>query len=240
LKRYKTIGILGGVSPESTITYYEHIIRTYCERFGDHSYPEILIYSVSFQTIMDWQREKMWDRIEKLLINGIIRLNRGGADFGLIASNTMHFVFEKVQKRSPIPLISIIDVTAEKIKKEGIDTVGLLGTAFTMSQHFYKEKLLHSGINVLVPKEKEQKYINRVIHKELINGKVIPRSKEGFLEIIKGLVDRRAQGVILGCTEIPLLVRDEDSPVKLFDTTKIHADKALSYAISENNKNARE
>lgn len=233
MKRYKTIGILGGVSPESTITYYEHIVRTYCKRFGDHSYPEILIYSVSFQTIMDWQREKMWDKIEKLLINCIIRLNKGGADFGLIASNTMHFVFEKVQKRSPIPLISIIDATAEEIKKEGIDTVGLLGTAFTMSQGFYREKLLHSGINVLVPREKEQKYINRVIHKELINGKVIPRSREGFLKIIKSLVDRRAQGVILGCTEIPLLVRDEDSPVKLFDTTKIHADKALSYAISE-------
>jgi len=233
LKRYKTIGILGGVSPESTITYYEHIVRTYCKRFGDHSYPEILIYSVSFQTIMNWQKEKMWDRIEKLLINGIIRLNKGGADFGLIASNTMHFVFEKVQKKSPIPLISIIDATAEKIKKEGMDTVGLLGTAFTMSQAFYKEKLLHSGINVLIPREKEQKYINRVIHEELINGKVIPRSKEGFLKIIKSLVDRRAQGVILGCTEIPLLVRDEDSPVKLFDTTKIHAEKALSYAISE-------
>jgi len=233
LKRYKTIGILGGVSPQSTITYYEHIVRTYCERFGDHSYPEILVYSVSFQTIMDWQREKMWDKIEKLLINCIIRLNKGGADFGLIASNTMHFVFEKVQKRSPIPLISIIDATAEKIKKEGMDTVGLLGTAFTMSQGFYKEKLLHSGINALVPREKEQKYINRVIHKELINGRVVARSREGFLKIIKSLVDRRAQGVLLGCTEIPLLVRDEDSPVKLFDTTKIHADKALSYAISE-------
>lgn len=231
MKRYKTIGILGGVSPESTITYYEHTVRTYRERFGDHSYPEILIYSVSFQTIMDWQREKMWDRIEKLLINGIIRLNKGGADFGLIASNTMHFVFEKVQKKSPIPLISIIDATAEKIKKEGIDTVGLLGTAFTMSQRFYKEKLLHSGINVLVPREKEQKYINRVIHEELINGKVIPRSREGFLKIIRSLVDRRAQGVILGCTEIPLLVRDEDSPVKLFNTTEIHAEKALGYAI---------
>ena len=233
MKRYKTIGILGGVSPESTITYYRHIVRTYCERYGDHSYPEILIYSVSFQTIMDWQREKMWDKIEKLLTNGIIRLNKGGADFGLIASNTMHFVFDKVQKRSPIPLISIIDATAEKIKKEGIDTVGLLGTAFTMSQAFYKEKLLYSGINVLVPREKEQKYINRVIHKELINGKVVSRSREGFLKIVKSLVDRRAQGVILGCTEISLLVRDEDSPVKLFDTTKIHADKALSYAISE-------
>ena len=233
MKRYKTIGILGGVSPESTITYYRHIVRTYCERYGDHSYPEILIYSVSFQTIMDWQREKMWDKIEKLLTNGIIRLNKGGADFGLIASNTMHFVFDKVQKRSPIPLISIIDATAEKIKKEGIDTVGLLGTAFTMSQAFYKEKLLYSGINMLVPREKEQKYINRVIHKELINGKVVSRSREGFLKIVKSLVDRRAQGVILGCTEISLLVRDEDSPVKLFDTTKIHADKALSYAISE-------
>ena len=233
MKRYKTIGILGGVSPESTITYYEHIVRTYRKRLGDHSYPEILIYSVSFQTIMDWQREGMWDRIAEMIVKGIICLKRGGADFGLIAANTMHFVFEKVQKTSPMPLISIIDATAERIKKANIKTVGLLGTAFTMSQGFYKEQLLDSRINVVVPRAKEQKYINRVIYKELVNGEVLPKSKEGFVKIIESLVDRGVQGVILGCTEIPLLVKDEDSPVKLFNTTEIHAEKALSYAIGE-------
>jgi aspartate racemase len=231
--KYKTIGILGGVSPESTISYYEHIVRTYHERFGDHSYPEILIYSVSFQTIMDWQKEEMWTQIAKILVNGLVCLHKGGADFGLIAANTMHFVYEEVQKESPIPLISIIDATAERIKKERLHTVGLLGTVFTMSRSFYTERLQDSGITVLVPKAEEQKYVNRVIYEELINGKVLPSSREGFLKIIESLVDRGAQGVILGCTEIPLLVREKDARVKLFNTTEIHAEKALNYAIGE-------
>ncbi len=233
MRKHKTIGILGGVSPESTITYYEHIIRTYRERFGNHSYPEILIYSISFQTIRDWQKEELWNQIAEKIANGITRLHKAGADFGLIATNTLHFVFEEVQKESPMPLISIIDATAEKIKKEGLHTVGLLGTAFTMSQGFYRENLVDHDINTLVPTVEAQKYVDQVIHDELVNGKIIPESRERFLKIIESLVDRGAEGVILGCTEIPLLMREEDTHVKLFNTTTIHAEKALNHAIGE-------
>lgn len=230
---YKTIGILGGLSPESTITYYEYVTRTYHERFGDYGYPEILIHSVSFQEFMDWQKEDEWNRIAEKIIERIVSLHRGGADFGLIASNTMHVVFDEVQKRSPMPLISIIDATVEAIEEEGFDTVGLLGTAFTMSRNFYKKNLLRHSIRTLVPEAEDQEYINRVIYEELINGRVFPESRKGFLRIIKDLKKRGAQGVILGCTEIPLLIGEEDVDIKLFNTTIIHAEKALNCAISK-------
>ena len=229
---YKRIGILGGLSPESTVTYYEYITRTYRERFGDHSYPEIIIYSVSFQEFMNWMREGRWDLITEKIVEGMTHLHRGGADFGLIATNTMHAVFDEVQKRSPMPLISIVDATAEEIKKENLEVVGLLGTTSTMSGGFYKKKLLSYSIKTLVPETKDQEYVNRIIFEELINGQILQRSRKGFIRIIKNLKDRGAQGVILGCTEIPLLIREEDVDVKLFNTTIIHAEKALNYAIS--------
>ena len=229
---YKRIGILGGLSPESTITYYEYITRTYRERFGDHSYPEILIYSVSFQEFMNWMREGRWDLITEKIVEGMTHLHGGGADFGLIATNTMHVVFDEVQKRSPMPLISIVDATAEEIKKENLEVVGLLGTTSTMSGDFYKKKLLSYSIQTLVPETKDQEYVNHIIFEELINGQILQRSRKGLIRIIKNLKDRGAQGVILGCTEIPLLIRGEDVDVKLFNTTVIHAEKALNYAIS--------
>lgn len=229
---YKRIGILGGLSPESTVTYYEYITRTYRERFGDHGYPEILIYSVSFQDFMNWMRESRWDLITDKLVEGMTHLHRGGADFGLIATNTMHAVFDEVQQRSPMPLISIVDATAEEIKKENLKVVGLLGTTFTMSGDFYKRKLLSYSIQTLVPETKDQEYVNRIIFGELINGQILQRSRKNFIRIIKNLKDRGAQGVILGCTEIPLLIREEDVDMKLFNTTVIHAEKTLNYAIS--------
>jgi len=229
---YKRIGILGGLSPESTVTYYGYITRTYRERFGDHSYPEILIYSVSYQEFMNWMREGRWDLITEKIVEGTTHLHRGGADFGLIATNTMHAVFDEVQKRSPMPLISIVDATAEEIKKENLEVVGLLGTTFTMSGDFYKKKLLNYSIQTLVPETKDQEYVHRIIFEELINGQILQRSKKSFIRIIKNLKDRGAQGVILACTEIPLLIREEDVDVKLFNTTVIHAEKALNYAIS--------
>jgi len=229
---YKRIGILGGMSPESTITYYEYITRTYRERFGDHGYPEILIFSVSFQEFMNWMREDRWDLITEKIIEGMTHLHKGGADFGLIATNTMHAVFDEVEKRSPMPLISIVDATAEEVRQEHLKVVGLLGTSLTMSADFYKKKLLSYSIETLVPEEKDQEYVNRIIFGELVNGQILQSSRRGFIKIIEDLKDRGVQGVILGCTEIPLLMREEDVDVKLFDTTVIHAEKALNYAIS--------
>jgi len=229
---YKRIGILGGMSPESTTIYYEYITRTYRERFGDHGYPEILILSVSFQEFMDWMREDRWDLITEKIVEGLTHLHKGGADFGLIATNTMHAVFDEVEKRSPMPLISIVDATAEEVRKERLQVVGLLGSTFTMGGDFYKKKLLSYSIDTIVPGKKDQEYVNRVIFEELVNGQILQRSRKGFIRIIEDLKDRGVQGVILGCTEIPLLVREEDVDVKLFDTTVIHAEKALNYAIS--------
>jgi len=230
---HKTIGILGGLSPESTITYYEYITRTYYERFRNHGYPETVIYSVTFQEFVDWQKEGLWDKAVDRMVEAIVRLHRAGADFGVIAANTMHIVFDEVQQRSPIPLINIIDATAESIKKENFDTVGLLGTIFTVGGSFYKNALRRHGIRTIVPGVDDQRYVNRVIYEELVQGKTLLKSKKGFIRIVKSLEHEGAQGVVLGCTEIPLLLRQEDCAVKLFDTAKIHAEKALNYAISE-------
>jgi len=229
---YKKIGILGGLTPESTVTYYQHIVRRYQRQFGDHGYPEIIIYSVSFQRFEDWMGEEDWDSIREALLKGLESLGAAGADFAVIATNTMHIVFDYLQERSPIPLISIIDATAEAIKNEGMDTVGLMGTRFTMEKPFYKEGLARHGIEALVPEKADRDYINKIVFEELSRGLLRSESREGFLKIIERLVERGAQGIVLGCTEIPLLVTQEHTSVRIFDTATIHADKALDFAIT--------
>ena len=228
---YKRIGILGGMTPESTVSYYQHIFRRYVELYGDLGYPEMVIYDVSFQRFEDWMGVEDWASIEEALLEGLGRLEVAGADFAVIATNTMHILFDRLEVKSPIPLISIVDATAEAIKEGGLDTVGLLGTQFTMEKPFYAEGLRGHGIETLVPGEEEREYINRVIFQELSTGKLLPESKKGYLKTIEGLVKRGAQGVVLGCTEIPLLVTPELTDVKLFDTATIHAESALRYAI---------
>ena len=230
-KMYRKIGILGGLSPESTVTYYLHITRTYYERFKDYSYPEIIIYSVNFQDFVNWQKQNQWDKAAEKMIEAMVCLHKAGADFGVIATNTMHIVFDEVQKKSPIPLISIIDATAEAIKKEGFNVVGLLGTIFTMREKFYRDALQNYGIKVLLPSMKDQEYVNQVIFGELTHGEISAKSREEFVRIVKDLQSRGAQGVVLACTEIPLLITEKDCGVKLFDTAVIHAEKALNYAI---------
>ena len=222
---------MGGLSPESTTVYYEHIVREYRRRFGDHSYPEIVIYSVNFQRFIDWMRDERWDLVAEGLAEAVERLGRAGADFALIASNTVHIVFDEVQKRSTIPLISIIDATAEAIEREGLRRVGLLGTLFTMTRDFYREGLARRGIEVVTPSREYMELVDRVIFEELVNGVLKPESKEEFLRIIGELERMGARGVILGCTEIPLLVSQEDVSIKLFDTARIHAEKALELAL---------
>jgi aspartate racemase len=229
---HKKIGIVGGLSPESTVTYYQRIVRRYQEIFSDHSYPEIIIYSVSFQKFLNWMAEEKWGRITEDLINAIRSLTAAGADFAVIATNTMHIVFDEVQEKSPIPLISIIEATAESIKKEGVDRVGLLGTRFTMEKKFYRKALASHGIETCIPYKADRDYINKVVFEELTRGLIKSDSRNEFLRITEDLVGRRMQGIVLGCTEIPLLVNSQYTSVKLFDTTKIHADKALEFAIN--------
>ncbi len=230
---HKRIGILGGMTAESTVSYYQHIFKRYEKLHGDLSYPEMVIYDVSFQRFEDWMGVEDWNSIEEALLEGLGRLESAGADFAIIATNTMHILFDKLETRSTIPLLSIVDATADAIKKAGIDVVGLLGTRFTMEKPFYVEGLKGHGIEVLVPEEEERNTIDKVIFHELSKGLLLPESRRKYLEIIDGLVKRDAQGVVLGCTEIPLLVTPKHTDVKLFDTAIIHAEKALQHAIKD-------
>ncbi len=228
---HKKIGILGGMSPESTTEYYQYITRRYTERFGDYGYPEVIIYSVSFQPYVDWPKSGRWDLIAQGLGQAAKKLQDAGADFIVIATNTMHLVVEEVRAQVDIPILSLLDVVADAIQVKGLNKVGLLGTAFTMGNTFYQRTLEPRGIQVLTPEADEQKYINQVIYDELVAGKILPESRAAYLEIIKKMTERGAQGMILGCTEIPLLVKQNDTPLPLFDTSLLHAEAALNYAI---------
>ena len=229
---HKKIGILGGVSPESTKIYYEYITREYVRRYGDFSYPEIVIYSVNFQEFMDLSRHERWDLIADKMVVIFEKLKKAGVDVGLIAANTLHIVFEEVQEKSPIPLVSIIEATAEAITLKGVKTVGLLGTLFTMSKDFYKKGLGTKGIEAFVPDEKDQQLVSRVIYEELTRGIVKPESRVEYVNIVEKLKARGAEGIVLGCTEIPLLIEEKDCDVRLFNTALIHAEKALGIATS--------
>ena len=228
---HKRIGILGGMSPESTVAYYEYITRTYTERFGDYGYPEILIYSVSFQQYVDWPNQERWDLVAEGLSRAAQKLVAAGADLILIATNTMHLVFDEVQARVEVPMLSLPDATAEAILARGLYTVGLLGTKFTMEKRFYQDALARRGISTLVPGADDREYVHRVIYDELVAGQIRAESRAGFMAVIGRLVERGAEGIVLGCTEIPLLVNEAGAGIPLFDTTQIHAEAALNYAI---------
>ncbi len=227
----KRIGILGGVSPESTVSYYLRITREYVRRFGDYGYPEILIWSVSFQRFYDRHEEGEWDALAQEMIDIFCRLAEAGAGVGLIAANTLHRVFAEVKEGSPIPLIHIVDPTAAAIEGMGLSRVGLLGTRYTMEGEFYRERLAEHGIEAIVPDEGTRAEIHRVIYEELTRGIVKEESRTYCRSAIKGLISNGAAGIILGCTEIPLLIRQEDVPVPAFDTASLHADAALEAAL---------
>jgi aspartate racemase len=229
---HKKIGILGGMSPESTIAYYERITRTYSERFGDYGYPEIIIYSVSFQPYVDWPQQERWDLVAQGLSEAARRIEAAGTDFIVMATNTMHLVFEQVQASIQIPMLSLLDAVREAILAAGIEKVGLLGTRYTMEKTFYQDTLAQSGITVLVPDAEDRQCVDAVIYDELVAGQIRDQSRARLVAVINRLADRGAQGVILGCTEIPMLVSEKDAGMRLFDTMAIHADAALSYAVA--------
>jgi aspartate racemase len=227
----KKIGILGGMSSESTVLYYEQITRSYTSRFGDYSYPEILIYSVNFQRFVDWQHGGRWSEAAAEMTAALESLRLAGADFGLIATNTMHIVFDEVQTAVRMPLLSIVEATADAILQAGLRTVGLLGTQFTIREPFFREGLERSGITALVPEAEDQQRMNGVIYEELCRGEIRPASRRYFLEVIERLRGQGAEGIILGCTEIPLLVEPQHCSLPLFNTTLLHAEKALAFAL---------
>ncbi len=227
----KKIGILGGMSPESTSAYYEYITRTYTERFGDFSYPEIIIYSVSFQSFVDWPSAGKWDLVANSLAENANCLKKAGADFIVIATNTMHIVFDEIQAQVDIPMLSLLDAVGQAIQAKNIFKIGLLGTRFTMQNSFYADALQKYNVEVIVPEGNDAVIVNQVIYDELVKGIISPESKNKYLAITKKLQERGAQGVILGCTEIPLLINAGDTDLPLFDTTTIHAEAALKFAL---------
>ncbi len=228
----KTLGLLGGMSWESTVTYYQIINETVKEELGGLHSAKILLYSVDFAEIEAHQASGAWDKSAEALGNAAKRLEKAGADYLVICTNTMHKVAPQIQSQISIPLIHIADATADALEDAGVKTVALLGTKYTMTQDFYKDKLTDRGIQVLVPDGPDIETVNRVIYDELCRGIISPASRASYVEIIGKLKDKGAQGVILGCTEIGLLIRPEDSPLPVFDTTVIHAKKAAHMAIA--------
>ncbi len=227
----KTIGIIGGMSWESTVTYYQIMNETVKQELGGLHSAKILLYSVDFSEIERCQAEGDWEKSGDILASAAESLEKAGADFLVIATNTMHKVTPQIQKRIHIPIVHIAEVTAEELKQNHITTVALLGTKYTMTQEFYKEKLENAGITVLIPEAREIEAVNSIIYDELCLGSILKASKERYLQIIEGLKNRGAQGVILGCTEIGLLIRQEDTELPVFDTTKIHAVKAAKLSL---------
>lgn len=229
----KTIGLLGGMSWESTATYYREINEGIKQRLGGLHSARILLNSVDFDELEKLQHSGNWDEIARLLIAASRSIEAGGADFLLICTNTMHKVAPEIEAAINIPLLHIADATAEEIISRGVSKVGLLGTSFTMEQSFYRGRLSERhGLEVLVPDSEARKQVHRVIYHELCLGQINPSSRQRYIDIISELGSRGAEAVILGCTEIALLVSPEESPVPLFDTTRIHARKAVEAALA--------
>lgn len=229
----KTIGLIGGLSWESSAEYYRIINELTREKLGGLHSAKSLMYTFDFHEIEELQHKGDWDEATKLMITAAKNLESGRADFLLICSNTMHKMAEDVEKNVSIPLLHIADGTAEKIVEKGIKKVGLLGTGFTMEQDFYKGRLKSKySLEVIIPEEADRKIVHDVIYNELCVGKIKQDSKEEYVRIMKDLVDKGAEAIILGCTEITLLVKQTDSSVPLFDTTAIHAQAAVEYALA--------
>ncbi len=228
----KTIGMLGGMSWESTLSYYRVVNEGVKEALGGLHSAKVVLYSVDFAEIEMLQHRGDWEKTAEILAEAAVSVEKAGADLLIICTNTMHIVTPKIEKAITIPLLHIADATADTLKKDGINRVGLLGTRFTMEQPFYRNRLEEKfNIEVIVPNEEERRIVHDVIYRELCLGKVREESKERFLAIIDGLEKQGAEAVILGCTEIALLVNQDDTGVPLYDTAVIHAKKAVEMAL---------
>lgn len=228
----KTIGLIGGMSWESSLEYYRIINKTVKAKLGGYHSAKSIMYSVDFGEIEKLQHQGRWEELTQIMIEAGQRVERAGADLVLLCTNTMHKMADDVQKNISIPLLHIADTTTERIKDRGLKKVGLLGTRFTMEQNFYKGRFTEKhGIEVIVPAEHDREIVHRVIFNELVLGTINQSSRIMFKAIINNLVTNGAEGIILGCTEIPLLIKQEDSEVPLFDTTTIHAQSAVALAL---------
>ncbi len=227
----KKIGIIGGLSAESTIEYYKILIKEYNKRKGGKSSPLLIIDSLDLEEAVNLMSNDDWDGVFNIVFQSAKNLEHAGAEVIIIATNTIHKVFDRLHKEITTPMISILDVTAEAVKSKNLKKVGLLGTIFTMQSDFFQKAFQRYDLEIIVPNQEDQKFVNEVIFKELTFHIIKPESKRGYLEVIGRLQQEGAEGVILGCTEIPLLIKQEDSPIPVFDTTTIHAMAALEYAM---------
>jgi aspartate racemase len=230
----KTIGLLGGMSWESTLEYYRAINQGIKNALGGLHSAKIVLYSVDFGPVEKMMQAGDWASTAALLSDAARRIEKAGADFLVICTNTMHIVAPQIESAIQIPLLHIADATAEVLVKDNIKTVGLLGTSFTMEQPFYRQRLMDGyGLEVLVPDAEDRQTVHQIIFQELCLGTIVPDSRAAYLRIIHDLAARGAQAVILGCTEIGMLVRQTDTRVLLLDTTAIHAQKAVSKALEQ-------
>ena len=227
----KTIGLIGGMSWESTATYYKIINETVKEKLGGLHSAKCILYSVDFQEIEECQANGNWEKSGEILGEAAYNLEKAGADFIVICTNTMHKVVNQIKEKISVPILHIAEMTAEKILEKGLKNIALLGTKYTMEQDFYKSKLIEKGINVIIPDKNDIETINEVIYDELCLGTINFNSKKKFLEIVDKLRSKGAEGIILGCTEIGLIIKNEDTDVPLFDTAIIHAEQAAMYSI---------
>ena len=232
LSKQRTLGIIGGMSWESTESYYRLMNEGIKAKLGNLHSADLLIHSVDFAPIEALQAEGEWDEMGAILANSGKRLQVAGAKGLLIATNTMHKVVDDVQAATNLPIIHIADVTAAAIKQQGLTKVALLGTQFTMTQDFYKQRLIDEGLQVLIPENDARAEVHRIIYEELCQGQLLASSRQYYQQVIQDLANKGAEGVILGCTEIGLLIQQADSPILVFDTTVIHAAAAVDFLLS--------
>lgn len=230
----KTLGLIGGIGPESTIEYYRFLVAGFRERAPNRAYPAIIVNSINLQQYLDWINANEMDAFAGGLVMEIERLERAGADFAALASNTPHIVFDQLRQRSNLPLVSIVEATCERVQQFGLKKVGLFGTRFTMQGRFYPEVFSRAGIELFTPSEDEQNYIHEKYMKELLNDIFLPETREELLGIAGQLRSRTGiEGIILGGTELPLLLRSEmftngqQDGMRFFDTTRIHVDRLV-------------
>ena len=230
----KTIGIIGGIGPESTVDYYKRIIRAFQGQYADLAYPEIIIYSGNLNRLLEIIENKEWNKLTEWLVDRVGALYNAGAEFAVIGSNTPHIVFDEVKLKSPIPLLSIIEETCRKADSLGLKKPGLMGTKFTMGSDFYKKPFENIGISVVVPEEEDQQYIQKKLFSEIELGIFKDSTRKDLLSIVKRMIDKEAiDSLILGCTELPLILDKDKYGIPFLNTTAIHTDSIVEYCITK-------